>query len=29
MDIERDGAVIATVRRAAFSPFRHRYMASG
>jgi uncharacterized protein YxjI len=25
MDIERDGAVIATVRRAAFSPFRHRY----
>jgi uncharacterized protein YxjI len=25
MDIERDGAVIATVRRATFSPFRHRY----
>ena len=25
MDIERDGAVIATVRRANFSPFRHRY----
>ena len=25
MDIERDGAVIATVRRASFSPFRHRY----
>jgi uncharacterized protein YxjI len=25
MDIERDGMVIATVRRANFSPFRHRY----
>jgi uncharacterized protein YxjI len=25
MDIERDGAVMATVRRANFSPFRHRY----
>jgi uncharacterized protein YxjI len=25
MDIERDGAVLATVRRAGFSPFRHRY----
>ena len=25
MDIERDGAIIATVRRANFSPFRHRY----
>lgn len=25
MDIERDGAVIATVRRAGFSPFKHRY----
>ena len=25
MVIERDGAVIATVRRANFSPFRHRY----
>jgi uncharacterized protein YxjI len=25
MDVERDGAVIATVRRAAFSPFKHRY----
>jgi uncharacterized protein YxjI len=25
MDIERDGGVIATVRRANFSPFRHRY----
>ncbi|HEY0935678.1 MAG TPA: LURP-one-related family protein [Trebonia sp.] len=25
MDIERDGAVIATVRRANFSPFKHRY----
>lgn len=28
MDIERDGAVIATVRRANFSPFRHRYQVS-
>ena|ERR1700761_2267859 len=25
MDIERDGAVLATVRRAGFSPFKHRY----
>ena len=25
MDIERDGAVIATVQRAAFSLFQHRY----
>lgn len=25
MDIERDGAVIATVTRAMFSPFQHRY----
>jgi uncharacterized protein YxjI len=25
MDIERDGAVVATVRRASFSPFKHRY----
>jgi uncharacterized protein YxjI len=25
MDIERDDAVLATVRRANFSPFRHRY----
>jgi uncharacterized protein YxjI len=25
MDIERDGAVIATVQRVNFSPFRHRY----
>jgi uncharacterized protein YxjI len=28
MDIERDGAVIATVRRAMFSPLRHRYEAT-
>jgi len=28
MDIERDGEVIATVRRANFSPLRHRYEAS-
>jgi uncharacterized protein YxjI len=25
MDIERDGVVTATVRRAGFSPFKHRY----
>jgi uncharacterized protein YxjI len=25
MDVERDGAVIATVSRAMLSPFRHRY----
>jgi uncharacterized protein YxjI len=32
MDIERDGEVVATVRRANFSPLRHRYaveLASG
>ena len=26
MDIEDDGGVVATVRRASFSPFKHRYL---